>query len=162
MRTRTLWLLAVLTACGSHAAEVAPSAWRCFVLDPKQPHNPAGDVTHTRHRLAAGHLQIETVWLQGDRGGATRLDLQPVGDHLEGTMAGATVTVRLGTPDATQWTLSYRDPSSDFTFSEDTRIDATGKTIVSTDPSDRGPVQTSIHYINAPCATVEAALAKYP
>jgi len=157
---RTLLLLATMAACGSRPPPA--DSWRCFVVDPKEPHQNAGDVTHARHRYAAGHLQIETVWKQGDRTGATRLDLQPAGDHLEGTLSGVLVKVRLGNADATQWTLSYRDPSIDFEFTEDTRVDASGKTVVSTDQSEHGPVHTSVHYVPASCATVEAALAQYP
>lgn len=127
-----------------------------------EPALPQGDVTHTRQRLVDGGITIESVHVQAGRGGATRLAFKPVGDHLEATLAGVVVTAKLLKPDASHWTLSYNDPASGLTFSEESVLAKGVLTVTSTDPGEGQPVTTPVRFLPTSCAVVVAELAKYP
>lgn len=147
----------------------AASAWRCFVLDPKEPELPQGNVTHTKQRLIDGRLETANVHIQNGRAGATRVVYRPagalLGNRLESDFHGVTIVAELHQADASHWTLDYHDPSSGWRFTDESRIDASGLTITSTDPApagESGAVTTTVHFLPAPCEVVDAALARHP
>lgn len=143
--------------------QVAPThGWKCFARHPDEPPLPQGDVTHTRQRLRAGRLEVESVHVQAGRGGATRLVFEPAGDHLEARFGGVTMTATLLAPDGARWILSYRDPASGVELTEESRLVDDGLTVTSTDPGEGGPVTTTVRFVSTPCANVVAELARYP
>lgn len=160
-------ILAVLAACSGSssraAPEVDPSGWRCYARDPKEPALPQGDVTYTRNRYVEGRLELESINNQGGMVGVTRLVLAPAGDHLEATLRGVKVTVKLDTPDGQSWTLSYSDPASGLAFEEKNTVNAGVLTVVSTELGGEGSGQvTAVRYLPTACSIVVAELAKYP
>jgi hypothetical protein len=173
---RLLPLLGLLAACEKstpkpatvgNELKPAPGDWQCFVRDPNEPDLPQGNVTHTRQRLIDGRLEVESVNVQLGNGGATRLVFRPTGDHgsrptLEAKLGGVTVTAKLLAPDASHWSLSYRDPESKLEFAEEDTLAGGVLTVISTDSSDSGPVKTAVKYVPASCDVVVAELAKYP
>jgi hypothetical protein len=146
-------------------APPAPSAeWRCFVADPRTPELPQGNVTHAKHRWIEGRFETANVHRQAGRAGATRIVYQPVGDRFEATLGdGQLVLTRLAL-DGSHWHLHFRDPASGWEFSDESKVDADGMTITSTDPQPDGapPKRTELRFVPAPCADVDAALAQHP
>ncbi len=117
-----------------------------------------GNITHLRQRVIEGRIETDSVFVRGTTGGATRLVLTPVGDHLEATVRGQTVTARLLAADGSHWTLSYRDTSKGFVLDEDSTLVGGVLTVTSIDPTQK----TAVRYLPASCDVVVAQLANYP
>jgi hypothetical protein len=165
-------MLFILVGCDSTKASqpAQTGEWRCFVMDPKTPELLQGNVTHTKQRLHDGRLETQNVHIQAGRAGSTRLVYRPVGDHLEATLGAGTIVARLEAPDATRWTLHYRDASG-WEFTDEFVIDDTGLTITSIDPkheleikagAKKGSKKTVVRFLPASCDVVDAELAKHP
>ncbi len=154
--------LVVVAACGSSSSPSRPAApsgeWHCFVAAPDTPTLRQGNVTHAKRRVAPDRVDIVNRHVQRGVPGVTRLTVPRAGDHYRGAMGEATVTVKLLTPDGLHTELGYADPSG-WTFTDEILIDAGGMRITSTDASVAGPVKTTLHFVRAECATVDAAVA---
>jgi hypothetical protein len=157
-----LTMVLALAACSRSSREPAPATsadgWQCFARDPAEPMREEGTITHLRQRVIDGRIETDSVFVRGTAGGATRLVLAPVGDHLEATVRGQTVTARLLTADGSHWTLSYRDTSKGFVLDEDSMLADGVLTVTSIDPMQK----TAVRYLPASCDVVVAALASYP
>jgi len=156
------FLLAACSKGPKPAPAADPDGWQCFARDPAEPDLPQGNVQYLRQRLIAGRIETDSVFVQGGAGGATRLVLKPVGDHLEATLRGQTVTARLLVADGSHWTLSYRDTSRGLVFDEDSMLADGVLTVTSIDPGDKAPTKTAVRYLPASCDVVVAELARYP
>ncbi len=162
------WLvgLLVLAACSKtanpEAVPAAPDGWQCFVLDPSDTNPEHQLVTHVRQRVIDGRLESESVMFTGKGGGANRMVLKPVADHLEDARGGGVITARLLVPDGSHWTLAFRPEKGSGAmnqpFDEDSMIDSAGLTVTSM----VGGAKTVIRYPAASCDVVVAELAKYP
>lgn len=130
--------------------------WHCFERAPDEPADPQGDVTFSRHRVTNGVLEVESVHHQAGQGGATRLTFTPAGDHLEATLDGLPLVVKLLAPDGSHWTLDSQ--SSHPTFREESVVTDGVLTVTSTDAGE----VSSHRYIATACDNVVAELANYP
>ncbi len=157
-----LFVALALAACSKSTREPAPApmadGWQCFARDPADPMREEGNITHLRQRVIDGRIESDSVFVRGTAGGATRLVLTPVGDHLEATLRGQTVTARLLAVDGSHWTLSYRDTSKGLVLDEDSMLADGVLTVTSIDPTQR----TTSRFLPGSCDIVVAALANYP
>ncbi|MBL0216186.1 MAG: hypothetical protein IPQ07_20165 [Myxococcales bacterium] len=153
-----IFMLAACSRTEKPAPAAAPDGWQCFTRDPGEPDRPDGNVTHLRQRVIEGRIESDSVFVQGGSGGATRLVLKPVGDHLEATLRGQTVTARLLVADGSHWTLSYRDTGKGLVFDEDSVVTDGVLTVTSIDAQQK----TAVRFVPTSCDVVVAELAKYP
>jgi len=130
-------------------------------MDPKTPTLHQGNVTHRKERLENGRLETQNVYTVRGHTGATRIVYEKVGDHLEATFGAGVLVVTLLNPEGTHWLMRYSD-SRGWTYTDETEVVPGGVTIRSTDESPDGPVVTVGRFLDAPCAVVDAELAKYP
>lgn len=143
------------------AAPHDPTAWQCFVADPHNAYNSAGNVTHLKHRFLPDRYETANVNVQHGVRNAQHDSVPRVGDRYEKHELGATSTITLQATDGTHWTYHFRDDSG-YEWFDESIVDARGLTSVSTDPGpDGAPIKTTIHFIPAPCYVVDAELAKY-
>ena len=158
--------LLVLAACSKtanpEAVTASPDGWQCFVLDPADTNPEHQLVTHVRQRVIEGRIETESVLFTGKGGGANRMVLEPVGDHLEDARRGGMITARLLASDGSHWTLAFRPQAGSGAmnqpFDEDSLIDGGVLTVTSM----VGGGKTVIRYPAASCDVVVAELAKYP
>jgi hypothetical protein len=165
--TKAWWLwLGVLGACGKTEPKPPPAAaadgWQCFVVDPKQPVLPQGNVTHIKQRFIEGRIETANVNVQGDRTAATRLVYRKVGDHYESELSGLRLFAKLYKPDASHWAIRVVDDKLGYNFEDEMRIDATGLTVTSTEHGVEGAPKSVVKHLPAPCSVVDAELAKHP
>ncbi len=159
---RRLLIVLALAACSKSTREPAAATpvdgWQCFARDPGEPLRAEGNITHLRQRVIDGRIETDSVFVRGTAGGATRLVLAPVGDHLEATVKGQTVTARLLAADGSHWTLSYRDTSKGVVLDEDSMLADGVLTVTSIEEAQK----TAVRYLPASCDLVVAELASYP
>jgi hypothetical protein len=142
-------------------AEPDPTQWRCFIADPHNAANPAGNVTHLKHRILPERFETQNVNIQNGVRTKQTDTLPRVGDHYENHEYGATSTVTLDAADGTHWTYHFRDDTG-YEWFDESIVDDHGLTSTATDPGpDGGWVKTTIHFLAAPCYIVDAELAKY-
>lgn len=154
-------VLVAIAGCSSTArsASEPDGKWHCFVAAPGTPDLPQGNVTHAKRRVAADRIDIVNRHVRGGMPGVTRLSVPRAGDHFEGPMGQAKVTIHVLTPDGLHTFLKYEDPALKWSFTDDIVIDAKGMRITSTDESATGPVETTLDYVRADCAAVDDAVA---
>ncbi len=156
----------VLAACSKTAKpeglEVSPDGWRCFVLDPTDTNPEHQLVTHLRQRVIEGRIETDSVMVTGKGGGANRMVLSPVGDHLEDARGGGMITARLLAADGTHWTLAFRPAAGSGALNQAFDEDSVIERGVLSVTSMVGGAKTVIQYVPASCDVVVAELAKYP
>jgi hypothetical protein len=152
------------TTLPPRTAAQANGEWKCYVVDPKEPSLPQGNVTHQKQRLVDGRLEFQSVHVQFGKAGATRLVFSPVGDHLETVYRGVTMIAKLrgDARDPMHWTLHYADPMNGLEFSEESVSDRVGLTVISIDRHGDAIARSNVRFLSAPCTQVDAELAKYP
>jgi hypothetical protein len=129
------------------------------VAAPGTPELRQGNVTHAKRRVTADSVEIVNRHVQHGVPGVTRMSVPRAGDHFEGPMGQATVTIHVLTPDGLHTFLKYEDRASGWSFTDDIVIDAKGMRITSTDDSPTGPVKTTLDFVRADCTTVDDAVA---
>ncbi len=141
---------------------MSPDGWRCFVLDPADTNPEHQLVTHVRQRVIEGRIETDSVMFMGKGGGANRMVLHPVGDHLEDTRGGGAITARLLAADGSHWTLAFRPPAGSGAMNQPFDEDSVIADGVLTVTSMVGGGKTVIRYVPTSCDVVVAELAKYP
>lgn len=153
---RVLLAVGLLTCGCSREAQKAPptpvdpDGWQCFQHDPAE---GTDGVAYVRQRVVAGRVESDSVFT----GGASRLVLAPVGDHLEATVRGVKMTGHLLVPDGTHWTVSFEAPKGG-QVDEDSVVEGGILTVTSM----QGGARASARYVPVSCDAVVAALAQYP
>ena len=132
------------------------------MLDPADTNPEHQLVTHVRQRVIEGRIETESVMFTGKGGGANRMVLKPVGDHLEDARAGGMITARLLAPDGSHWTLAFRPQAGSGAMNQPFDEDSMINDGVLTVTSMVGGGKTVIRYPAASCDVVVAELAKYP
>ena len=155
-------VLILIAGCGASTTRSAlepDDNWHCFVAAPDTPQLPQGNVTHAKRRVTSESVEIVNRHVHNRIPGVTRMSVPRAGDHFEGPMGQATVTIHVLTPDGLHTFLKYEDRASGWTFTDDIVIDAKGMHITSTDETPTGPVKTTLHFVRADCAAVDDAVA---